>query len=88
MRHANVNVKDHDSHITGFGQHDRVIAFMPEGGKLYCRVDHGWGLGAPTARQVLAVAQRTNGQRYRGWTAVSVENWDNGNCTDWYFSKG
>ena len=61
--HLNVNIKDHDSSVTGFGVHDRVICFQPKYDSefecvvMYCHIDHKWGLGAPSSDQILKVAR-------------------------------
>lgn len=70
--HLNVHVRDHDRCITGYGTHDRVVAFLPVGDTLDCRVDHKWQLGMPTADQVLSVARKD--QDVGGnWCVASVE---------------
>ena len=43
--HLNTYTRDHDSVVTAFGKHDRVVAFLPNKDGLMCRVDHKWGLG-------------------------------------------
>lgn len=87
--HYNVLVRDHDSIITHFGKHDRVVAFLPDSEGLYCRVDHVWGLGMPTAAQVLDVARKNQGVRGR-WSLVRTEDWTyNGKeATDFHFKRG
>lgn len=72
--HFNVNRRDHDSLCTGFGKHDRVLTTLPKGGKLYCRVDHKWGLGMPTDSEILDACRKRDGLRGR-WKAVSHETY-------------
>jgi hypothetical protein len=81
--HLNVFVRDHESTVTGFGTHDRVVWFWPKKGLMTMRVDHLWGLGMPTERQMLAVA-REGGLtgRYK-----LVESVDYGYCTEVCFTK-
>jgi hypothetical protein len=57
--HVNAYVLDHNSKITGFGNHARVIAGMDtQTGELYCRVDMVHGLRAPNVHEILDVARR------------------------------
>lgn len=84
--HLNTLVRDHDSVVTGFGQHDRVVAFLPQGASLYIRVDHKWQLGEPTVSQVLEAARKNQGISGR-WSLVSTEGWVDGSSTDYLFEK-
>lgn len=90
--HINVLVKDHDSCITGFGKHDRVVAFLPyfcadkQCIVLYCRVDHKWNLGKPTTRQILKAAKADQSIKGRFSFIRSEEHYD-GRSTDVYFKK-
>lgn len=85
--HFNALVRDHDSVVTGFGRHDRVMATIAKCGELYCRVDHVHGLGMPTNAEVLAVARKDQGNRGR-WRLTSKETWNGGRCTDFHFHGG
>ena len=90
--HFNIYVKDHDSDVTGFCNHDRCVCFHPTYDKefdsvvMYCRVDHKWKLGEPTPNQILQVARKH--YRVKGkFKLVKAEKWDCGNSTDYYFIK-
>lgn len=86
--HLNVLVRDHDSVVTAFGKHDRVVAFSPDAEGLYARVDHKWGLGHPTPEQVLTVARKTEDVRGRWKFDRSVEWTSNGELhTDFHFVR-
>ena len=67
--HLNIYALDHDSIVTHYGLHDRVVAFIPqfeiEYDKvcLYCRVDLKHNLGEPTTDQILDVARKDQGVR-------------------------
>ncbi len=84
--HLNAYRLDHEDPCTGFGRHDRVVAFVPDAEGLYCRVDHVWSLGMPTERQILAVAKHDNGTRGK-WRLDRIEPWDNGKSTDCHFVR-
>ncbi len=86
--HLNVLRLDHDASCTGFGKHDRVVAFCPKGDVMECRVDHVWDLGAPTIEQVLKAAKEQNGSDMKGkWLLHQVEPWECGKSTDYYFVR-
>lgn len=85
MKNLNIYTPDKESYVTGFGAHDRVIAFCPDSEGLYCRVDHLWNLPQPTEKQILEVARKQNGSLRRGWKLASVTPWDNGKSTDYLF---
>lgn len=84
--HLNVLIRDHDSAVTGFGKHDRVVAFDPRGNELFMRVDHKWGLGMPTSSQMLQAARLDNGLRGR-WTLERIEPRDDGRVTYVFFTR-
>lgn len=84
--HINAFIKDHDSAHTGYGQHDRVVAFQPSSEGLYVRVDHKWKLGMPTIEQVLIAAMKTQGIKGK-WKFSHSEMWDDETSTDMYFVK-
>ena len=69
--HLNIFTLDHDSIVTHFGLHDRVVAFIPQFEPeydkvcLYCRIDLIHGLGEPTTDQVLDIARKDQGIRGR-----------------------
>lgn len=90
--HLNIYVKDHDSVVTAFGCHDRVVCFHPAYDEefnnivMYCRVDHKWGLGDPTPEQIVKVARKD--QDIKGkFKLVKSEKHDNGLSTDYFFIK-
>lgn len=85
--HLNVARLDHESSCTGFGKHDRVVAFCPKGDVMVCRVDHLWELGAPTPEQVLKAAKAQNDTK-GVWLLHKVEPWECGKSTDYYFVRG
>lgn len=84
--HLNTHVLDHESSITGYGVHDRVIAFCSEvGGKAYARIDTKWNLGEPTDKEIIKVGRE---QGWRGkWKVVSREVWNEGKCIDVHLEK-
>lgn len=82
--HLNVYIRDHDRCVTGYGAHDRVVAFLPSGNKLECRIDHKWHLGMPTAEQVLIVARKDQGIGGR-WALASSET--NGETSQFTFTR-
>lgn len=84
--HLNVMIRDHDSHVTGFGKHDRVVVFGPEGNTFTARVDHKWELGCPTDAQVMKVARKDWTLRGR-WVVVSREMTEDGKSTFLEFKK-
>lgn len=83
--HLNIYVRDHDSVITGFGIHDRVIACFPQGGGLLCRVDHKWKLGDPTIDQILTVARKQDYIANGNWVVHTVEPYNDGQNTQYIF---
>ena len=54
--HLNTCVRDHDSYVTGFGQHARIVVFDPDQPHevVYCRIDfvHD-GLHSPSDGQIV-----------------------------------
>lgn len=84
--HLNIYLRDHMSSITGYGIHDRVIVTLPDAEGLYMRVDHKWGLGMPTAEQMLKVAREDQDVRGR-WVLDRVDPYDDGRATDVYFKR-
>ncbi len=86
LGHANVLTPDHKRKITGYGAHDRVIAFHPDSSGLYCRVDHVWGLRPPTEPEILAVARSNDGCNLRGkWKLQSMDTFEDGSATEFVF---
>lgn len=80
--HANALHLDHESDCTSKGQHDRVIAFCPEGKTAYCRIDTLWKLGTPTEKQIISVFKKRNNLRGK-WRVVEVsEEYQSGANTD------
>ena len=84
--HVNIYTRDHDSVITAHGQHDRVVAFLPQGDGLYIRVDHKWNLGEPTEAQILAVARKDQGVKGK-WKLDRKTPWADGSSTDYEFVR-
>jgi hypothetical protein len=89
--HINIHKRDHDSVITGYGQHDRVVAFQPSTEGLYCRVDHKWGLGEPTVDQILTVARKDQGVKGK-WRVKSAVRFGHqsspyGESTEYLFER-
>jgi len=86
--HLNVLVNDHDSVVTVFGQHDRVVCFQPQGNELYMRVDLKWDLGMPTEAQMLTVARKDQDVRGR-WKLDRTVPWTHGGneCVDVFFIR-
>lgn len=82
--HLNAYILDHNDSCTGFGKHDRVVAFVPQGGKMYCRVDFNHGLGTPTTAEILKAAKKRNGTDQRGkWILEST--YEGETCADYNF---
>ena len=84
--HLNIFTRDHDSVVTNYGQHDRVVAFLPGPVELYIRIDHHWNLGEPTHAQILDVARKDQGVKGR-WTFARADRWDDGSSTDYFFTR-
>lgn len=73
--HLNYATLDQDSHVTGHGKHERVVATIPDHNGLYCRVDLKWGLPIPTDKQILKVA-RYYGDAKGRWERVSAVRYE------------
>ena len=84
--HINIYTRDHDAAITNYGQHDRVVAFLPQGDELYIRVDHLWKLGEPTDEQILTAARKDQDIKGR-WVLDRADHWDDGSSTDYHFRR-
>lgn len=88
--HLNVLKLDHDDICTHYGQHDRVVTFLPQFDQklneiaLYVRVDHVWDLGMPNHKQCLDIARKHDNTRGR-WEIAKVE--ETSNSTHLYFTK-
>ena len=81
--HLNVLRLDHESDCTGFGAHDRIVAYCPEGNICEGRIDHLWGLGMPSERQIIKAFKARNGSYMRGkWILKSLIRGDDGASTD------
>lgn len=85
--HLNIYELDHESTVTGRGQHDRVVVFLPDHEGLYCRVDHLHGLGMPTEKEILAVAKAWPNNIRGRWILSRTEKHSDGNSTDLFFEK-
>lgn len=90
--HCNIFERDHDSVITGRGDHDRVVAFQPgyceevQAVAIYVRIDHKWGLGMPTDRQVILAFKKDQGIR-GGWVKALQNDWPASNATEQWYIK-
>lgn len=92
--HRDINVLEPDvkSVITGFGKHNRVVAFLPSFDRdfdcvtLYARVDHINGLRDPDDKEVLEVARKDQGVKGR-YKLLEKSTYDDGRCTDYHFKK-
>ncbi len=84
--HLNVVILDHDSVITHYGKHDRVMACCSQGKNLYCRVDSVWSLGEPSTKEILDVARKTQGVKGY-WHLVKREVWEDGKHIDYHFEN-
>ena len=82
--HLNVYRLDHDSPFTGYGKHDRVVAFLPDADGLFVRVDHIWGLGEPSDSQVMEAARKTQGIKGR-WSLQTKTRSECGGWTEYMF---
>ena len=93
--HLNIFTLDHDSIVTNFGLHDRVVAFIPQFEPeydkvcLYCRVDLKHNLGEPTIDQILNVARKDQGVqgRFSLLEKSSIYNERSGGSIDYIFEK-
>ena len=89
-RDINVYTPDVKSIITGFGKHNRALAFLPrfdeEFGKitLYARVDHVNGLRDPNESEILAIAHKDQGVK-GNFNLIEKTTWNEGRCTDYHF---
>lgn len=70
--HLNIYKRDHDSVITGYGVHDRVVAFLPGPVDCFVRVDTLWNLGMPTDKQIIKVMREDQGIKGK-WEVISRE---------------
>lgn len=75
--HLNIYKRDHDSVITGYGEHDRVVAFLPGPVDCFVRVDNLWDLGMPTDSQIEKVMRDDQGIKGR-WEVISREPYPDG----------
>lgn len=87
--HLNIYRRDQDSVVTGYGEHYRVVAFLPSCGELYARVDHVHGRQVPTPAQILKVARRSQGVKGR-WKLDRIDEYESGGIrrSDVYFKQG
>ena len=58
--HVNIYTRDHDSHCTGFGKHNRILAFgcVDDDAQFEVREDLKWGLPPSTCEQRQAAIRR------------------------------
>jgi hypothetical protein len=91
--HLNVLTRDHDSVVTGYGAHDRVVAFLPRYAEevkavaVYVRIDHKWKLGMPTDKQIIRAFKKDQFIRGR-WKKALVNDWPEMNATEIFFTQG
>lgn len=89
--HLNIYTLDHDSVVTSYGKHDRVVAFIPQYEPeydkvcLYCRVDTKHNLGVPTEKQILDVARKDQGVKGRFKLIDKSEIYGNFGSIDFIF---
>lgn len=83
--HINVFVLDEESPCTGFGKHNRVVAFLPDVEGLYVRVDLQ-GRRMPTDSEILRVAKLHQGVGGR-WKRCREEWHTHKRSLDVYFSR-
>ena len=87
--HLNTLVRDHDTHITDHGKHERVVAFFGSGGEPYCRVDYRHGLEKPSDGDIIKVLKKEVqdiGDEWQDWEVKLRIPWDQGyECEDVYF---
>lgn len=84
--HFNIFTLDQESVVTGYGEHMRVMACLPDSQELYCRVDDMHSLRKPTIKEVLEVAKRSQDVKGK-WELDRIEPWDNGVMWDYFFKK-
>jgi len=82
--HINVLNLDQESSCTGYGEHNRVVAFCPEGNTMYARIDRVWNLNDPTDAQIIKTCRAQNViDDMRGkWRVVERDEWDDGSAVD------
>jgi hypothetical protein len=92
--HLNIYKRDHDSVVTGYGKHDRVVACLPcywdniQAVAVYIRIDHKWQLGIPTDKEVITAFKKDQGITGR-WKKALESNWSESNATEqWYIKSG
>lgn len=85
--HLNTRRRDHDSYVTAYGSHDRVVAFEPSSEGLYMRVDHKWQLGMPSIKQLLTVKSMLSGLSGGPWVLDRIDPWSDGTATDIFFTS-
>lgn len=94
--HVNVYKLDHDSIITSYGKHDRVMAYLPQYDAEYnsivfhATVSHCWELGVPDDTTVLKVSKAN--QDFKGRFKLlekvyDAEGYNGYPCTYYVFKK-
>ena len=53
--HLNAIKLDHDSHVTGYGKHNRVRVCIPQGPRVTVSIDRVWELRDPTDAEIIRV---------------------------------
>lgn len=84
--HLNVKELDHESACTGYGKHDRIVSFCPEGILGEARIDHVWGLGTPSDSDIIKEFKSRNAIKGK-WRVLRREPWPCGKHTDVYLTK-
>lgn len=79
--HINKYKLDHDSYITSFGKHDRVICSYCSNG-ITARVDHKWRLGAPMLSDIKRIIKQE-----LGFTVGNLHQTDADLNSTWYDFK-
>jgi len=92
MGDLNIYTRDINSVVTGFGNHQRVVAYQPGFDQdynktvLYCRVDRVNGLPDPGIKQILTVARKD--QNIKGkFKMIDKLEWNNNKNIDYYFER-
>jgi len=89
-RDLNVLTPDIDCAVTGFGAHNRVVAFLPSFDQefgcvtLYARVDHVNGLRDPSTEEVLNAARKDQGIRGK-FKLIESRAFDDKPSTEYHF---
>jgi len=92
MADLNIYTRDIDSVVTGFDNHQRVVACQPGFDSdynktvLYCRVDRVNSLPDPDIKQILTVARKDQSVKGKFKILDRIE-WNNNKNIDYYFER-